>query len=100
MDVSDDKTYFEWKINHHLMQRWKNAQYKHPFWSPVFNAIGAEWRLSIYPNGWSTKGEAELHIYCKSIESDQNEIHFSHFIDIQSMNHHQTHFDGNSIKKG
>eukprot|EP01083_Nonionella_stella_P064122 166856_1 len=99
MDVGDDNTYFEWKVNHHWVQRWKNAQYKHKFWSPVFNAIGAEWSLRIYPNGWGTKGQAKLDIYCESIESDQNEIQFSHFIDIQSMNHHQTHFDGNTIKE-
>eukprot|EP01083_Nonionella_stella_P068823 183036_1 len=67
MDVSDDKTYFEWKVNHHWMRRWKNAQYKHAFWSPSFNAIGAEWSLRIYPNGWSTDGEAELDIVCQSI---------------------------------
>eukprot|EP01083_Nonionella_stella_P143476 446064_1 len=23
MDVSDDKTYFEWKVSHHWMQRWE-----------------------------------------------------------------------------
>eukprot|EP01083_Nonionella_stella_P275904 937157_1 len=100
MDVSDDKTYFEWKVNQHWMQKWKNAQYKHAFWSPSFNAIGAEWSLRIFPNGWSTKGEAELDIYCLSIESDEKEINLSRFIAIESMNHHQTHFDGNSIKKG
>eukprot|EP01083_Nonionella_stella_P162210 532302_1 len=86
MDVSDGNTYFEWKVNRHWMQRWKNVQCKHVFRSPLFKAIGAEWKLRIYPNGWSTKGEAELEIYCESIESDQNEIQFSHFIDIQSMN--------------
>eukprot|EP01083_Nonionella_stella_P126197 381829_1 len=100
MDVSDDKTYFEWKVSHHWMRRWKNAQYKQAFRSPVFHAIGAEWYLRIYPNGWSTKGEAWLDIVCESIESDEKEINLSHFIAIESMNHHQTHFDGNTIKEG
>eukprot|EP01083_Nonionella_stella_P114489 338584_1 len=99
MDVSDDKTYFEWKVNHHWMQRWKNAQYKHSFSSPMFNAIGAEWQLRIYPNGWSTDGEAELDIVCQSIESDEKEIMFSHFIAIESTNFCETHFDGNTIEK-
>eukprot|EP01083_Nonionella_stella_P190158 704396_1 len=99
MDVSDDKTYFEWKVNHHWMRRWKNAQYKQAFRSPVFHAIGAEWYLRIYPNGWSTKGEAWLDIVCESIESDEKEITFSHFVQIESMNHCQTHFDRNTIKK-
>eukprot|EP01083_Nonionella_stella_P194966 718610_1 len=48
MDVSDDKSYFEWNVNHHWMQRWENAQYQHDFHSPMFNAIGAEWQLRIY----------------------------------------------------
>eukprot|EP01083_Nonionella_stella_P188256 693468_1 len=99
MDVSDDKTYFEWKINHHWMQRWKHVQFKHGFWSPAFNAIGAVWKLRIFPNGWGTKGETQLHIACQSIESDEKEIMFSHFIQIESMIHCQTHFDGKTIKK-
>eukprot|EP01083_Nonionella_stella_P272870 925532_1 len=102
MDVRDGTTnaYFEWKINQHWMQRWKNTEYKHAFYSPTFNAIGAEWLLRIYPNGWGTEGEAELSIHCASIESDQKEINFSHCIEIESMNHWQAHFDGNSIEKG
>eukprot|EP01083_Nonionella_stella_P176983 620757_1 len=100
MDVSDDKTYFEWKVNHHWMQRWKNAEYKQWFRSPMFNAIGVKWRLEIAPNGWSTNGRASLDIRCVSIESNEKEITFSHFIDIESMNHCQTNFNGNKIKKG
>eukprot|EP01083_Nonionella_stella_P170603 580945_1 len=99
MDVSDDNTYFEWKVNQHWMQRWENAQYKHDFYSPMFNAMGAEWKLKIYPNGWSTDGEAELDIVCQSIESDEKEIMFSHFIAIESTNFCETHFDGNTIEK-
>eukprot|EP01083_Nonionella_stella_P126195 381827_1 len=100
MDVSDDKTYFEWKVSHHWMRRWKNAQYKDSFSSPLFTSIGAEWQLRIYPNGWSTDGEAELDIVCHSSESDEKEINFSHFIQIESMNYGQAYFDGNTIKKG
>eukprot|EP01083_Nonionella_stella_P175302 610099_1 len=37
MDVSDGNTYFEWKVNNHLLQQWKNAKYKKPFYSPSFN---------------------------------------------------------------
>eukprot|EP01083_Nonionella_stella_P190155 704392_1 len=104
MDVSDDNTYFEWKVNQHWMQRWENAQYKHDFYSPMFNAIGAEWQLRIYPNGWTTRGDAALYIYCVSIETDEKEmatiIAFSHYIDIESMNYCQIHFDGNTIQEG
>eukprot|EP01083_Nonionella_stella_P044471 119725_1 len=69
MDVSDANTYFEWKVNHHWMQKWKNTQYKYWFCSPMFNAIGAEWQLRIYPNGynWMSNGDAELYIYCTDI---------------------------------
>eukprot|EP01083_Nonionella_stella_P001280 3731_1 len=99
MDVSDGNTYFEWKVNRHWMQRWKAAEFMQAFWSPTFNAIGAKWKLRIYPNGWSTKGEAWLDIVCESIESDEKEIMFSHFIAIESTNFCETHFDGNTIEK-
>eukprot|EP01083_Nonionella_stella_P075020 203697_1 len=57
---------------------------------PKFNAIGAEWQLRIYPNGYSSKG-------CTDIKSDETTIYCSHFIQIESMNYCQTHFDGNPI---
>eukprot|EP01083_Nonionella_stella_P162377 533057_1 len=100
MNVSEDNAYFEWKVNHHWMQRWKNAEYKYTFGSPMFNAIGVKWRLLIAPNGYSTNGRASLYIYCKSIESNEKEITFSHFIDIESTNYCQTNFNGNKIKQG
>eukprot|EP01083_Nonionella_stella_P267615 904090_1 len=55
MDVSEAKSYFEWKVNNHLMQQWENAKYKKPFPSPHFNAIGASWWVGICPNGWQTE---------------------------------------------
>eukprot|EP01083_Nonionella_stella_P176827 619764_1 len=51
MDVSECNTYFEWKVNHHLLQKWKNAKHKYEFLSPKFNCMGAEWYLRMYPNG-------------------------------------------------
>eukprot|EP01083_Nonionella_stella_P190159 704397_1 len=98
MDVSDGNTYFEWKVNRHWMQRWKAAEFMQAFWSPTFNAIGAKWKLRIYPNGWDLKGHAKLHIFCQSIASGEKEIDFSHFVQIESMNYCQTHFEGNSIR--
>eukprot|EP01083_Nonionella_stella_P071889 193396_1 len=31
MDLSDANTYFEWKVNNYLIQKWKNAKYKEGF---------------------------------------------------------------------
>eukprot|EP01083_Nonionella_stella_P153313 492444_1 len=104
MDVSDANTYFEWKVNNYLMEKWKNAIYHDAFFSPTFNAIGGEWHIRIYPNaaanGWSTQGEAELDIVCQSIESEEKEINICDYIEIKPLNHYQIHFDGNSVKKG
>eukprot|EP01083_Nonionella_stella_P152877 490490_1 len=61
MDVSDENTYFEWKVSNHLIQQWKNAKYKKPFYSPSFNAIGAELYFGICPNGWKKEGTARLY---------------------------------------
>eukprot|EP01083_Nonionella_stella_P281037 956253_1 len=97
MNVSECNTYFEWKVNHHLLHKWKNAKHKQEFWSPKFNSMGAEWHLRMYPNGWTTQGSAELDILCKSIASD--DLNVCHFIGIQSLNHCQIHMDGNVASK-
>eukprot|EP01083_Nonionella_stella_P191259 708064_1 len=100
MDASNANTYFEWKVNNHLMQQWKNAKHKKVFHSPQFNAIGAEWYVGIYPNGWQTEGTAHLYICCHSTESDEDEIYLCHYISIESLNHYQIKFDGDAVKKG
>eukprot|EP01083_Nonionella_stella_P089641 250186_1 len=83
MDVSDGNTTFEWKVNNHLIEQWKNAKYKKGFISPLFNAIGAQWFLQIHPNGRSTKGTADLYICCRSIKSGEKEINVCHSIAIE-----------------
>eukprot|EP01083_Nonionella_stella_P153314 492446_1 len=100
MDVSDANTYFEWKVNNYLMQKWKNAKYGKRFISPAFNAIGGEWRIGIYPNGWTKEGTADLYIWCQSIASDETEINICHYIEIKALNHCQICFDGKRVKKG
>eukprot|EP01083_Nonionella_stella_P098372 276582_1 len=40
MDVSHGETYFEWKVDNHLIQQWKHANYSEVFNSPKFNVIG------------------------------------------------------------
>eukprot|EP01083_Nonionella_stella_P223204 795708_1 len=100
MDFSDDKEYFEWKVHTHWLKKWKHAEYAQEFFGPKFNAIGAEWQLRIYPNGYRSKGHAALYIYCTDIKSDETKIYFSHFIHIESIKHYQTHLNGSSIKKG
>eukprot|EP01083_Nonionella_stella_P199303 730906_1 len=101
MDVSDANTYFEWKVSNYWMQKWKTAKYKKGFLSPIFNAIGAEWYIGMYPNGWTTEGEAELEIVCQSIKSVfEKGINFCHYIGIKELNHCQICFDGKTVKKG
>eukprot|EP01083_Nonionella_stella_P152874 490487_1 len=95
MDVSDENTYFEWKVNNHLLQQWKNAKYKKPFYSPQFNAIGARLHLGIYPNGFDSEGTAYLYL----ISMSENEIHFGYYIGIEPLNHYAIHFKENKIKK-
>eukprot|EP01083_Nonionella_stella_P207185 752901_1 len=97
LDVSKYNRYFEWKVNHHLLQKWKNAKHKQEFWSPKFNCMGAEWYLRMYPNGWTTQGSAELDILCKSIAS--GDLNVCHFIGIETLNHCQIHMDGNLARK-
>eukprot|EP01083_Nonionella_stella_P249897 863608_1 len=99
MDVSDANTYFEWKVSNYLMQQWKKAKYKRAFCSPKFNAIGGEWYIGIYPNGWYTEGTAYLDIRCKSIESDEKQINFCHYVEIKALNFCQICFDGKIVKK-
>eukprot|EP01083_Nonionella_stella_P150352 478870_1 len=99
MDVSDANTYFEWKVNNYWMQKWKNAKYKKEFFSPKFNAVGGEWYIGIYPNGWTTEGTADLYIMCHSIESDEQEIDVCHYIEIKSLNYCQICFDGKTVKE-
>eukprot|EP01083_Nonionella_stella_P249900 863611_1 len=100
MDVSDANTYFEWKVNNYCMQRWKTAKYKNAFFSPKFNAIGGEWYLRIYPNGWDTEGAAGLDIFCHSVESDAKEINVCHYVEIKALNYCQICFDGKRVNKG
>eukprot|EP01083_Nonionella_stella_P020875 57910_1 len=102
MDLSDANTYFEWKVNNYCMQRWKTAKYKNAFFSPKFNAIGGEWYLRIYPNGWDTEGAAGLDIFCHSVESDAKEINICHYIEIsiKALNYWQICFDGKTVKRG
>eukprot|EP01083_Nonionella_stella_P150354 478876_1 len=100
MDASNANTYFEWKVNNHLMQKWKSAKYKEAFISPQFNAIGGTWFIGIYPNGWTKEGTADLDIRCTSIESDEKEINICHYIEIKALNHCQICFDGKRVKKG
>eukprot|EP01083_Nonionella_stella_P182707 658077_1 len=100
MDVSDANTYFEWKVNNYWMQKWKSAKYQKGFLSPTFNAIGGEWNIGIYPNGWTKEGTADLDIRCTSIESDEKEINICHYIEIKALNHCQLCFDGKRVKKG
>eukprot|EP01083_Nonionella_stella_P249902 863614_1 len=99
MDVSDENTHFEWKVTKYLMKRWKIAKYKKEFWSPYFNSIGANWYMGIAPNGLTTEGAAYLYIWCNSINSDEQQIEFCHYIAIESLNHHQTCFESNKIEK-
>eukprot|EP01083_Nonionella_stella_P310259 1101671_1 len=99
MDVSECNTYYEWKINKHWMHQWKQAKYKKAFYSPKFNAIGAEWKLGICPNGWNTKGIADLYILCKAIDSAVKEVNVCHYIEIDALDHSQMYFDGNKMKR-
>eukprot|EP01083_Nonionella_stella_P152873 490486_1 len=62
MDVSDENTYFEWKVSNYLIQQWKSAKYKKVFFSPRFNAMGFELYFGICPNGWSKEGSALLQL--------------------------------------
>eukprot|EP01083_Nonionella_stella_P075940 206697_1 len=98
MDLSDENTYFEWKISNYWMQKWKKAKDKDAFFSPAFNTIGAEWELKIFPNGWDTNGTGIMYIRCKSIKTDEKEIMFCHYIAIDALNHCQIHFEGKTIE--
>eukprot|EP01083_Nonionella_stella_P054260 143299_1 len=100
MDVSEDNTYFEWKITNYWLKKWKNAKYEQVFLSPVFNAMGQEWRMAIWPNGETIEGTADLYIVCDSVESDDEiELNVCHYIGIDAVNHCQIHFDGNIVNK-
>eukprot|EP01083_Nonionella_stella_P249440 862523_1 len=68
MDVSTSDTLFEWKITKHFLQKWKNAKKGECFYSPIFNAIGHEWELWIYPNGKDAEGTAHLKIICNDLK--------------------------------
>eukprot|EP01083_Nonionella_stella_P199108 730381_1 len=92
--------YFEWKLSNHLMQKSKDARHRAVFASPLFNAIGGEWYLIIYPNGRKTKGIASLDIVCLSIESDEKEMDVSYYVDISALGYCQINIDGNAVKEG
>eukprot|EP01083_Nonionella_stella_P272229 922980_1 len=96
MDVSDENTYFEWKVSNYLLKQWKDAKFKKAFFSPKFNAVGAEFYFGIYPNGWDSEGTAYLYLVSK----EENEIHFGYYIGIEPFNHYQINFKKNKIKKG
>eukprot|EP01083_Nonionella_stella_P249896 863607_1 len=100
MDLSDENIYFEWKVSNYWMQKWKNAKYKTRFLSPTFKSIGGQWFIGICPNGWTTEGTAYLYIWCKSIESEEKEINFCHYVEIKALNHCQICFDGKTVKEG
>eukprot|EP01083_Nonionella_stella_P249443 862533_1 len=68
MDVSTSDALFEWKITKHFLQKWKNAKKGECFYSPIFNAIGHEWELWIYPNGKDAEGTAHLKIICNDLK--------------------------------
>eukprot|EP01083_Nonionella_stella_P304936 1061845_1 len=96
MDVSDENTYFEWRVSNDLIQQWKSAKYKEVFFSPVFNAVGAVSYLGIYPNGFYSEGTAYL--YMRS--TDTKEIVFGYYIGIEAFNHYQTKFEKNKMENG
>eukprot|EP01084_Bolivina_argentea_P041253 76117_1 len=100
MDVSEENTYFEWKITNYWLNKWKNAKYEQVFLSPVFNAMGQEWRMAIWPNGETIEGTADLYVVCDSVESDDEiELNVCHYIGIDAVNHCQIHFHGNIVNK-
>eukprot|EP01083_Nonionella_stella_P254891 875494_1 len=94
MDVSEENTYFEWKITNYLLKKWKNAKYKQVFHSPLFNAIGQEWSMMIYPNGNDREGTADLFIMCRPIK--EKELNVYHYIGIDALNHCEINVDGNA----
>eukprot|EP01083_Nonionella_stella_P013553 38157_1 len=95
MDVSDENTYVEWRVNNHLMQQWKSAKHKKIFWSPSFNAIETKLYLGICPNGRGTEGV--VHIWLMS--RDEKEIHFGYYIEVEPFNLYQINFKKNKVKK-
>eukprot|EP01083_Nonionella_stella_P178983 633985_1 len=100
MDVADGNEFFEWTISNYMLQKWRNAKQKDKFYSPSFNAIGAEWHFRVIPNGWTTEGIAELDLQCKSIESDEKEMNVCHYADIVELNYCDIHLGGTTTKKG
>eukprot|EP01083_Nonionella_stella_P047439 126948_1 len=81
-------------------KKWKNAKYQQGCVSPLFNAIGQEWGMQIYPNGFRREGTTDLIIGCRSIESDEEiELNVCHYIGIDALNHCQINFDGNTVNK-
>eukprot|EP01083_Nonionella_stella_P044380 119488_1 len=62
--------------------------------------MGGEWHFTIVPNGWDTEGIGHLQITCNSIESGQEELIRSYYVEVMALNHSQNNFDGNTFKKG
>eukprot|EP01083_Nonionella_stella_P210324 761540_1 len=95
MDVREGNTYFEWKISKHmhLMERY-NINPINPnqesFMSPIFNAFGEQWFMTMGPNGFA--------VLCKPFESDEKKINVCHYIGLH-MGQHQMNFDGNIVTK-
>eukprot|EP01083_Nonionella_stella_P058656 153620_1 len=98
MDVTEGNEFFEWTVSNYMLQKWRNAKQKDKFYSPSFKAIGAEWRLRVIPNGWTTEGIAEVDLQCKSIESDEKEINVCHYADIVTLDYCQIHLKGTTAK--
>eukprot|EP01083_Nonionella_stella_P289336 984603_1 len=92
--------FIQWKITGDLLGQCKKAKYKKYFKSPRFNTMGGEWHFTIVPNGWDTEGIGHLQIDCDSIESGQEELILSYYVEIMSLNHSQINRDGNTFKKG
>eukprot|EP01083_Nonionella_stella_P066565 175374_1 len=100
MDVTRGSSHFDWTINKHLIEQWKDSRHKEAFTSPSFHVMGGEWHLRLYPNGRSANGTAELEIVCQSIDTDEKEMNVSHYVDITQLNYAQIFIDGNAIQKG
>eukprot|EP01083_Nonionella_stella_P214923 773995_1 len=102
MDLTDDNTYFEWKVSNNLMQEWENAKYKKQFVSPSFHVIGTGYfYIRIYPNGKNEEGTVYLELVYPSIElNKKEEINVCHYIEIEAFDHYQIRFNGTSVQKG
>eukprot|EP01083_Nonionella_stella_P098504 277050_1 len=93
-DIISEQGIIQWKITGDLLQRFKNAEFRKPFFSPSFNAIGGKWYFAIAPNGIITEGITFLILSCASIESKEKELNVSYYIDSASVGYSQINIDG------